>query len=154
MKKKVGACLAIGFFLLALWGVVLGQSREASVSTESNPGRMLALSSGGGIKQSFHHPTRADCPQDAILPRKELTDIEWQTMWYPDAIGQRVELCYFAPYASNSVDCILVSPNSSGNISSFNGQLFDIDSNVELVYEADSATGTLSRQIENAVMIV
>lgn len=150
MKKKIGAYLAIGFFLLALGGVAHGQSREASVSTESNPGRMLVLSSGGGIKQSFHHPARADFPQDAILPRKELTGIEWQTTWYPDAIGLNVELCYFLPYSSSPVGCVAVTPNSSGSTSAFNGQRFDIGSKVEFVYRADSATGALPRQITNA----
>nr|WP_163503196.1 hypothetical protein [Halomonas socia] len=111
---------------------------------------MLVLSSSGGIKQSFHHPARADFPQDAILPRKELTSIEWQTTWYPDAIGLNVELCYFLPNLSSPIGCVAVNPNSSGSTAFFSGQRFDIGSKVELVYAAGSATGTLPRQIENA----
>ncbi|GGW42344.1 hypothetical protein [Vreelandella hamiltonii] len=150
MKKEIGAYLAVGFFLLTLGGVAHGQSSEASVSTESNPGRMLVLSGGGGINQSFHHPARADFPPGTTLPRKELTSIEWQTTWYPDAIGLSVDLCYFLPNLSSPVGCVAVTPNSSGSTTFFSGQRFDIGSKVEFVYEAESATGTLPRQIENA----
>ncbi|XUO86862.1 hypothetical protein RVM26_14805 [Halomonas sp. KM072] len=150
MMKKVGMFIAAGCLLLTMGNGAYAQSTEASVTSSSNPGRMLVLSSGGGIKQSFLNANRSDFPAGTTLPRKTLTDIEWQTTWYPDAIGLTVELCYFRPNTSSPVGCVPVNPNSSGISTAFSGQRFDVGSKVELVYRAESATGILPRQITNA----
>lgn len=111
---------------------------------------MLVLSGGGGIKQSFLNANRSVFPTGTTLPRKTLTDIEWQTRWSPDAIGLSVELCCFRPNTSSPVGCVPVNPNSSGISTAFSGQAFGVGSKAELVYEAESATGILPRQIANA----
>ena len=144
---KIFKSALLGLACLGASIAINAHATDASITTESTPGRMLVLDGGGGLKYSFHHPARTDFPQDSGLSRKRVTTIEWQTTWYPDAIEQSAELCYFRPYSSGPVGCIDVPFNSSGSTTRFNGQRFDAGAKVQLVYRANSATGILPRHV-------
>lgn len=55
---------------------------------------------------------------------KTLQGIDWSTTSYPNNTGETVELCYYRPYNSNPVSCTAILPNSSGTLTTYNGQSF------------------------------
>lgn len=150
MKIFKSALLGLAFVGASI--SVNAHATDASITTESTPGRMLVLGGEGigGVTRSHLRPARHDFPKDSGLSSKRVTTIEWQTTWYPEAIEQSVELCYFRPYSRNHVGCIQVSPNSSGSTTHFSGQRFNEGTEVQLVYRAKSATGVLPRHVAPA----
>ena len=80
-------------------------------------GLMAAYAEGFGLISS-------DFPSGTGNKTKTLQGIDWSTTSYPNNTGETVELCYYRPYNSNPVSCTAILPNSSGTLTTYNGQSF------------------------------
>lgn len=111
--------------LLALCAVAassissIAYAEDRTISKTSKPGVIVVLSNGGtGL--SFFNLLSTDFPSGTTTLPKKLLGVEWSTTYYPEAIGERVELCYFRPYNSVEANCREISKGSSGTQLDFN----------------------------------
>jgi len=130
---------------LALLGAIVSTTAlatDATITKTASPGTMLVLSNGG-VSMSQFGLISSDFPSGTGTKTKTLSGIEWQTTWYPEAIKETLELCYFRPYSSAEVGCKEIQPNSSGTINDFNNQRFGNGAKVIIYHEAEDGSRIL-----------
>lgn len=147
---QISKTLIAAFVLLSTFVSTAVLATDGSITKTVSPGSMLVLSNGG-VSQSQFGLVSSDFPSGTLPNRKTLTAIEWQTTWYPGAVGETLELCYFRPYSSTEVGCRPIQPNSSGTIYDFNDQRFDNGSKVVIYHRAQGGSGVLQPSGQDVV---
>lgn len=126
MKKHITIAVALAF--------VSGYSfaAELSITKSVKPDRVVTAKAGRALAQ--FPVQRSDFPSHAlILAPKTLRSVSWSTTYYPDNVGERVQICYSRPYNFSGEDhCVDVNPNSSGVIHEFNSYEFDLHAGIKI----------------------
>ncbi|GAA0565070.1 hypothetical protein ACFQH5_01810 [Halomonas salifodinae] len=139
---KASKILVAGLALLSAVISTTALATDDTITKTASPGSMLVLSNGG-VSLSQFGLTSSDFPSGTGTKTKTLTGIDWQTTWYPEAIGETLELCYFRPYSSTEVGCRPIPPNSSGTINDFNNQRFGNGAKVIIYHRAEDGSRVL-----------
>lgn len=124
------------FVMLLAMGVTYAQ--ESAINKSSKPAAIVVLSNGG-FGLAFFNLLNVDFPSGTATLPKKLMGIEWTTTYYPDAVGESVEFCYFRPYNSVKENCRAISPNSSGVVLDFNDLPFGNGAGVTIRHNVEGA---------------
>ncbi|WP_017127704.1 hypothetical protein [Pseudomonas gingeri] len=105
---------------------------DASITKSAKPPSMFSYINTG---TSTHRILLADFAHPTNVTMK-LKNIRWSTTYFPDAINERVRLCYFEPYSNTEVetDCQFINPNSTGSINRFNGKKFGHGAKIHITH--------------------
>lgn len=138
---------------LALFAVSMVFTTEAAfaaenfIAKEQAPGAVLILSNSNvepSIGFSSFTILAADIPAGTFNDPKQLLEIIWNTTYYPQTLGEGVQLCYFRPYSSES-NCRTIYPNSSGIMTDFNDQSFGHGAKVTIRHKVLGGTPPYAR---------
>jgi hypothetical protein len=105
---------------------------NASFTKTATPGVIIITNGGTGLATFFASST--DFPSGALTKPKTLLGIDYTTTLYPNNQPENVKLCYYRPYTGTYVGCVVILPNSSGTITTFNNQLFDVGTEVVIFH--------------------
>ena len=119
MKKLLATkLLALSLILASSYGYAI----DATITKTDSPDIIIVVNNGTGLAQ--FGLISSDFPSGTGNKTKTLQGIDWSTTSYPNNTGETVELCYYRPYNSNPVSCTAILPNSSGTLTTYNGQSF------------------------------
>lgn len=79
-----------------------------------------------------------------------ITSINYTSENYPDSFGEIVELCFYRAYNNNPVKYGPIVPNSTGEVTVFNGEGFKPGIQVSIVHRVE-ATGTFHYSTPNSI---
>lgn len=146
MKRLLAVSYGVGV-RKALLGVLvvvvvpamgIAYAQERVINKVSKPAVIVVLSDGG-FGLAFFQLLNVDFPPGTTTLPKKLLGIEWTTTYYPDAVGESVEFCYFRPYNSVKENCRAISPNSSGVVLDFNDLPFGNGAGVTIRHNIEGA---------------
>ncbi|BBP75311.1 hypothetical protein ACW9IK_09890 [Pseudomonas gingeri] len=106
---------------------------DASITKSAKPPSMFSYIN---TATSIHRTSFADFTHPINLTMK-LKSIRWSTTLFPDAINERIQLCYFEPYSTTAIDCQAITPNSAGTTNKFNEKRFGHGVKVYLTHISD-----------------
>ncbi|QXI29836.1 hypothetical protein [Pseudomonas vanderleydeniana] len=106
---------------------------DASITKSQKPPSFFSYIS---TATSIHRTLLADFTHPTNVQMK-LKGLRWNTTFFPDAINERVKLCYFEPYSNAEVDCQFITPNSTGTTTLFNQKRFGHGAKVHLTHLTD-----------------
>lgn len=110
---------------------------ENSIPKEQAPTAVLILSNSDvdpGVGLAIFTLLIPDIPTEIFTVPKQLLEISWRTTYYPQTLGEEVQLCYDRPYSSDN-NCRRIYPNSSGTLMDFNDQPFGHGSRVTIKHK-------------------
>lgn len=145
MKRLLAVSYGVGV-RKALLGVLvvvvptmgIAYAQERVINKISKPAVIVVLSDGG-FGLAFFQLLNVDFPPGTTTLPKKLLGIEWTTTYYPDAIGESIELCYFRPYNRVRENCREISKNSSGVMFDFNDLPFGNGAQVVIRHDIKGA---------------
>ena len=105
---------------------------NASFTKSASPGFVSVTNGGIGIAGFYAAST--SFPSGTLNMPKTLLGIDWRTTLYPNNPAETVDICYYRPYTRIPVGCVPISRDSSGTITSFNNQLFDMGSEIRIFH--------------------
>ena len=124
---------------------------DFSITKEQQPSRMLVLSSAGGLSSPLFSILHGDLRN---IPYRDktgtITSINYTSANYPDSFGEIVELCFYRAYNNNPVKCEPIVPNSTGEVTVFNGESFKPGIQVSIVHRVE-ATGAFHYSTPNRI---
>ncbi|NVZ66123.1 hypothetical protein HX867_28865 [Pseudomonas gingeri] len=103
---------------------------DASITKSAKPPSMFSYINTG---TSTHRILLADFAHPTNVTMK-LKNIRWSTTFFPEAINERVKLCYFEPYSNTETDCEIIAPNSTGTTNRANGKRFGHGAKVHITH--------------------
>lgn len=127
--------------ILILASSATATAADYSITKAASPGNII-LAGGKGSATSSHHVYHNDLKSGTALKLKRLKGIQWTTTYYPGYRTERVQLCFFRPYASNASRCIPISPNANGFTPDFNQERFDKGIMIRIVHEVQNGPRT------------
>jgi len=118
-------------------------ANDYSVTKVEQPHRMLVLSSIGGLSEELFSVLSRDVRHIPFREREgTITSVDYVSASYSDSPFETAELCFYRAYNTNPLMCEEITPNSTGTVNAFNGQLFRNGVKASIVHRVE-ATGTL-----------
>ncbi len=120
---------------------------EGRITKSAAPNAVLVLSNSNtmpGTGFVIFSVLNSDFPSSTALDPKQLVDIQWSATYYPDSIGEIVELCYQRTFSSPE-DCRRIRPNSSGTLLDFSGEFIGYVSRIKIYHRVLGGTPRYTR---------
>lgn len=130
--------LSLGMLAVAIVSASDASFAEDLSITKTYTPSVINVVSTGGSGLAFVSLSSSDFPSGTtVVTPMKLRGVEWRTTSYPQAIGEKVELCYSPPYRSTEQHCRWIRPDSFGVLYDFNDIRFNRGAQVVMKHHVE-----------------